>query len=158
MVIHSETDTTVPPSNKENIHENNKERDLSLVENEGGRLNQLDEGGPHDELSSNGSEDRMPAEAFPPFDDPAFSPDQVSPAPSAANNNARRKDPVFAGHPEFSQDAAKNESPALGVGNSRATPSPDTLKVSGAGPAIAEHSKDAKAPKSGRQPGAYVKE
>ena len=37
------------------------------------------------------------------------------------------------------------------------TPSPATEKVSGAGPAIAEHSKDAKAPKAGRQPGAYVK-
>jgi len=39
-----------------------------------------------------------------------------------------------------------------------ATPSPATEKVSGAGPAIAEHSKDAKAPKTGRQPGAYVKD
>jgi hypothetical protein len=39
----------------------------------------------------------------------------------------------------------------------QATPSPATEKVSGAGPAIAEHSKDAKAPKAGRQPGAYVK-
>ena len=38
------------------------------------------------------------------------------------------------------------------------TPSPDTQKVSGSGPAIAEHSKDAKAPKGGRQPGAYVKD
>jgi hypothetical protein len=39
----------------------------------------------------------------------------------------------------------------------RPTPSPSTEKVSGAGPAIAEHSKDAKAPKGGRQPGAYIK-
>ncbi|RWB69534.1 MAG: hypothetical protein EOQ50_26270 [Mesorhizobium sp.] len=39
-----------------------------------------------------------------------------------------------------------------------ATPSPATEKVAGAGPAIAEHSKDAKAPKGGRQPGAYVKD
>ena len=39
----------------------------------------------------------------------------------------------------------------------RPTPSPATEKVAGAGPAIAEHSKDAKAPKGGRQPGAYVK-
>jgi hypothetical protein len=38
------------------------------------------------------------------------------------------------------------------------TPSPATEKVSGAGPAVAEHSKDAKAPKAGRQPGAYVKD
>ena len=40
----------------------------------------------------------------------------------------------------------------------RETPSPSTEKVSGAGPATAEHSKDAKAPKAGRQPGAYVKD
>ena len=40
----------------------------------------------------------------------------------------------------------------------RATPSPATEKTSGAGPAIAERSKDAKAPRAGRQPGAYVKE
>lgn len=39
----------------------------------------------------------------------------------------------------------------------RPTPSPATEKVSGAGPAIAEHSKDAKAPRAGRQPGAYKK-
>jgi hypothetical protein len=40
----------------------------------------------------------------------------------------------------------------------RSSLSPDPAKVSGAGPAVAEHSKDAKAPKSGRQAGAYVKE
>jgi|SwirhisoilCB1_FD_contig_41_3683598_length_861_multi_1_in_0_out_0_2 hypothetical protein len=72
----------------------------------------------------------------------------------------------------FSQDAAANE-PPNGTGDSepgedagekarqnpkRATPSPATEKVSGAGPATAEHSKDAKAPKEGRQPGAYVKD
>ncbi|RUW61220.1 hypothetical protein EOA16_12715 [Mesorhizobium sp. M7A.F.Ca.US.008.03.1.1] len=39
-----------------------------------------------------------------------------------------------------------------------ATPSPAAEKISGAGPAIAEHSKDAKAPRGGRQPGAYVKD
>lgn len=38
------------------------------------------------------------------------------------------------------------------------TPSPETRKFAGAGPAIAEHSKDAKAVKGGRQPGAYVKD
>lgn len=45
-----------------------------------------------------------------------------------------------------------------GTNPSRATPSPATQKVVGSGPAIAEHSKDAKAPKGGRQPGAYVKD
>ncbi len=43
------------------------------------------------------------------------------------------------------------------ISEKRSTPSPDPQKTSGAGPAIAEHSKDAKAPKSGRNPGAYVK-
>lgn len=37
------------------------------------------------------------------------------------------------------------------------TPHPSTEKVSGAGPAIAEHSKDAKAAKSGRPKAAYAK-
>jgi hypothetical protein len=79
---------------------------------------------------------------------------------------------------QFSQDAAENEKPNQGMGLTRrqgevedkthqsdgrdpprqATPSPATEKSSGAGPATAEHSKDAKAPKGGRQPGAYVKE
>lgn len=78
---------------------------------------------------------------------------------------------------EFSQDAAANKKPAGGMGLTRrkdevddrtrqsdgqnpprqATPSAATEKTSGAGPAIAERSKDAKAPKGGRQPGAYVK-
>jgi hypothetical protein len=39
----------------------------------------------------------------------------------------------------------------------QATLSPATEKMAGAGPAIAEHSKDAKAPKGRRQPGAYLK-
>ncbi|ARP68432.1 hypothetical protein A9K65_034365 (plasmid) [Mesorhizobium sp. WSM1497] len=39
-----------------------------------------------------------------------------------------------------------------------ATPSPAPEKISGAGPAVAEHSKDAKAPRGGRQPGAYVED
>lgn len=79
---------------------------------------------------------------------------------------------------QFSQAAAGNKKPAGGMGLTRSkdkvedktrqsegqnpkrqpTPSAAPEKTSGAGPAIAEHSKDAKAPKSGRQPGAYVKE
>lgn len=68
------------------------------------------------------------------------------------------------------QDGFSNDSPSSGKPSkaanaanapkkrNRSSPSPDTAKVSGAGPAVAEHSKDAKAPKSGRQGGAYVKE
>ena len=79
---------------------------------------------------------------------------------------------------QFSQDAAENEKPRKGMGLTRRqgevedkthqsegrnpprqpTPSPATQKSSGASPSVAEHSKDAKAPRSGRQPGAYVKE
>lgn len=62
-------------------------------------------------------------------------------------------DSPSSGKPRKSATAAK----AKKTGN-RSSPSPDPAKVSGAGPAIAEHSKDAKAPKSGRQAGAYVKE
>ena len=39
----------------------------------------------------------------------------------------------------------------------QAASSPARGKISGAGPAVAEHSVDAKASKAGRQPGAYVK-
>jgi hypothetical protein len=78
---------------------------------------------------------------------------------------------------DFSHEAAENKKPKGGMGLSkpvdetnektrqsdgqqpaRATPSPATQKVSGAGPAIAERSKDAKAPKAGRQPGAKAKD
>lgn len=124
-------------------------------------------------------EDNDNRPTLPPFDDPAFSSTPATPAisESAVDLNHTPADSVFAGHPEFSQDAAKNKLP-IGLGNSnpsddfnektrhsdgqnpskRATPSPDIQKVAGSGPAIAEHSKDAKAPTSGRQPGAYVKE
>ena len=68
---------------------------------------------------------------------------------------------------EFSQEAAANRPPGGGMGltppadeqaHRQPTPSPAPQKTSGLGPAISEHSKDAKAPKGGRQPGAYVKE
>ncbi|MER8827698.1 hypothetical protein NKH73_06550 [Mesorhizobium sp. M0938] len=79
---------------------------------------------------------------------------------------------------QFSQEAAGNKKPAGGMGLTRSrnevedkthqsegqnrpgqsTPSAATEMTSGAGPSIAERSKDAKAPKSGRQLGAYVKE
>ncbi|RTM07170.1 MAG: hypothetical protein EKK31_12565 [Hyphomicrobiales bacterium] len=76
---------------------------------------------------------------------------------------------------DFSQEAAANKKPAGDMGLTRPagevedrthqsdrqrqpTPSPSTEKTSGAGPSVSEHSKDAKAPKAGRQPGAYVKE
>jgi hypothetical protein len=110
-------------------------------------------------------DDNHPAESFPPFDDPAFSPKPAQ-SPSSAtgpspNPQPTQQDPIFADHPEFSQDAAKN-TPPTGIGNSEplddvnektrhsdgqnlavlTTPSPDTQKF-GAGPAIAEHSKDA---------------
>lgn len=78
---------------------------------------------------------------------------------------------------DFSQDAAGNRKPADGMGLSRpvnevddktrqsdgenfgnSTAHPATEKTTGAGPAIAEHSKDANSAAAGRQPGAHVKE
>ncbi|TGQ62688.1 hypothetical protein EN829_032570 [Mesorhizobium sp. M00.F.Ca.ET.186.01.1.1] len=56
------------------------------------------------------------------------------------------------------QSAPDPASPSPDKQSRHPTPSPATEKVSGAGPAISERSKDAKAPKSGRQPGAYVKD
>lgn len=103
----------------------------------------------------------------------------------AGNDNNRetgaRKYPAVADDDaagQFSQHAAGNKPPAEGTGLTRSseetneethqsegrnppkrpTPSPSSQKTSGAGPAVAEHSKDAKAPQAGRQPGAYVKD
>lgn len=45
-----------------------------------------------------------------------------------------------------------------GIGQPPATPSSTTRKFAGAGPALAEHSKDAKASRGGRQPGASAKD
>ena len=57
------------------------------------------------------------------------------------------------------QDCGPDQThPSDGARKSRPTPSRETQKFAGAGPAIAEHSKDAKAPKAGRQRGAYVKD
>ena len=63
-----------------------------------------------------------PDESFPPFDDPANSPGPAgSPVQETAPEPARKpQDPIYiyAGHPEFSQDAAKNAPPPSGLGNS----------------------------------------
>lgn len=77
---------------------------------------------------------------------------------------------------QFSQEAAKNRKPERGEGlteavnetnektrhsdgqNPPTSPNADAQQISGAGPALAEHSKDAKSNAPGRQPGAYVKE
>ncbi|MDQ2633448.1 MAG: hypothetical protein M3Y43_11145 [Pseudomonadota bacterium] len=45
-----------------------------------------------------------------------------------------------------------------GTGQPPAISSSGTRKSAGAGPALAEHSKDAKAPRDGRQSGTYVKD
>lgn len=53
----------------------------------------------------------VPAETFPPFDDPAFSNKPAEP-PAKADAppiNPPPKDTQCAGHPDFSQDAAQNE-------------------------------------------------
>ncbi|WP_274626560.1 hypothetical protein [Arvimicrobium flavum] len=63
----------------------------------------------------------------------------------------------------FSNDSPSNSREVMAKDGApakkpRETPHPSTEKVSGAGPAMAEHSKDAKAPKGGRSPGAYKKD
>lgn len=60
--------------------------------------------------------------------------------------------------PSNATAAASNNAAPLPAGKKHRTPSPSIEKVAGLGPAIAEHSKDAKAVKGGRQPGAYVKD
>lgn len=80
----------------------------------------------------------------------------VGPMPAAADADTQdgfSNDSPASGKPDKTKKGANN--PNLGGGPS---PSPATEKVSGAGPAVAEHSKDAKHPKTGRQAGAYIKE
>lgn len=60
----------------------------------------------------------------------------------------------------YSRDGGGDRSVRGNPGGSRTkfpTPSPATEKVSGAGPAVAEHSKDAKAVRGGRSAAAYKK-
>lgn len=54
-----------------------------------------------------------PAGSLPPFTDPAFSSKPATPAvsPDAPDRAPPPKDTEFAGHPEFSEDAAMNEPP-----------------------------------------------
>lgn len=62
----------------------------------------------------------VPPETFPPFNDPAFSSARAEPPPTDphAMPDPAPEDPIYAGHPEFSQDAGKNKLPPDGVGNS----------------------------------------
>lgn len=79
-----------------------------------------------------------------------------TPIPAKADADAQdgfSNDSPSSGEPSKPASAAKTRKTG-----SRSSPSPDPAKVSGAGPAVAEHSKDATAPKGGRQAGAYVKE
>lgn len=107
-------------------------------------------------------------ESFPPFDDPASSarPAGSPVTPTSPVSADPPNDTQYAGHPDFSQDAASNTPPS-GIGNeervddvnektrhsdgqnpaSSVTASPDPQKL-GAGPAIGEHSKDAWEPSS----------
>ena len=99
---------------------------------------------------------------LPQFDDPADSPrPALTEGSTAPNPKQAPTDTGYAGHPQFSQDGASN-TPPDGVGNSEPvddgdektrhpdgqnratlpTTNPDPQKL-GAGPAIAEHSKDA---------------
>lgn len=66
------------------------------------------------EIEEAGSqEEEYPAGSFPPFDDPAYSPDPATPPvrPDAPEVKSPPKDTEFAGHPDFSQDAGKNKPP-----------------------------------------------
>ncbi len=59
-----------------------------------------------------------PAEVFPPFDDPAFSAKPAEPPPVDPTHHIEPpKDTEYAGHPDFSQDAATNKRPPEHYGN-----------------------------------------
>lgn len=70
-------------------------------------------------------EDRRPESVFPPHDDPASSARPAEPPPASRKTSPPR-DTQYAGHPEFSQDAAVNEPIVAGDEgrHSAAQPSP----------------------------------
>lgn len=96
-------------------------------------------------------------DALPEFTDPANSNATGSPvAPDAPDYPKPPVDTQYAGHPEFSQAAANNK-PPRGLGNSESVEDvdeetrhsegvnpkhPSPQQTSGAGPALAKHSKD----------------
>lgn len=87
------------------------ERQLRTDNRDEGRRDQ-------DDRRTPGSPDAgHPAGSLPPFTDPAFSSKPATPAvlPDAPDHRLPPKDTEFAGHPEFSEDAAKNE-PSDGIG------------------------------------------
>lgn len=53
--------------------------------------------------------DRRPDTVFPPYDDPAFSKKAADTAAGSSRRTDPPKDTQYAGHPEFSQDAALDE-------------------------------------------------
>ena len=83
----------------------------------------------------------VPAETFPSFDDPANSPAPAgSPVrPTADPPEAPSEDPIFAGHPDFSQDAACNRPPKGGMGLTRplGETSEKTRQSDSQGPSVA---------------------
>jgi len=82
-----------------------------------------------------------PEESFPPFDDPANSPAPAGPPaqPTARPSTAPSEDPIFAGHPDFSQDAASNKPPKGGMGLTRplGETSKGTRQSDAQGPSVA---------------------
>jgi hypothetical protein len=77
---------------------------------------------PNDRLPMRKGPDEKPAtdagagrntDRFPPFNDPAFSADKPEPVvkPDAAPTDTLPKDTQYEGHPDFSQEAAKNRTP-----------------------------------------------
>lgn len=66
-------------------------------------------------------DEEYPAGSLPSFTDPAFSSEPATPAvlPDAPSHKKPPTDTEFAGHPDFSQDAAKNRRPEGELPNTR---------------------------------------
>jgi hypothetical protein len=94
------------------------------------------------QASTDDADARRPAESFPPFDDPAFSakPAQSPVQATAPSYDAPRDDTEYAGHPDFSQDAASNKPPKDGMGLTRplGENSEETRQSDAQGPSVAD--------------------
>jgi hypothetical protein len=93
------------------------------------------------EVAEAPDQEPRPSEVFKPFDDPAFSAAPAQPPVKATAPVPEKpaKDTGYAGHPDFSQDAAGNHPPKGGMGLTRplGETSAQTRQSDSRGPSVA---------------------
>jgi hypothetical protein len=128
--------------------------------------------GPENPVDDAEAEQRRPLQVFPPFDDPAFSPEPAQPPLGLTRSEpASAADFSYASHPEFTQNARLAPAPQRGIlrrslddaglaeiQTTEQGLASETEKRIGAGTAIPARPEDADTPAPGRQPEAEAKD